>query len=115
MPTSKAAPNIEICSSYKALKELGIGFQYYYQLKCLSIFGYIIMFVLSLVSIIFNMSINKGNEWNGGSETSFIVYTSIGNHGVSQENYRSSNIGLHTWNYIIIVLATIFASGCMKY
>ena len=56
------------------------------------------------------MSKNRGNEWNDGSETSFIVYTSIGNHGVSQDEYRLGNLLIHVFIFLFIVLGTLLAS-----
>lgn len=88
--TSVGAPKYGLCTSVRNLDELGSGFPLYYYLKSFTMLIYMIMFiVVGIFCTISNLAANKGEQWRPGQSVSWIVRTSLGNHGIdSSENYR---------------------------
>ena len=116
MPTSLAASQFPLCSSYKILQELGAGFPLYYQLKIFTVVVYAVMFCIAgFVSIIMNLIMDKGSEWNDGQSAPFIISTSIGNHGKSEEEYEAGTIVAQQALTIIVIICIIFGSMFLRH
>ena len=58
---------------------------------------------------------DDGSEWNDGQESPFIVNTSIGNHGKSEEEYDSGTIVAQQALTIIVITFIIFGSIFLRH
>ena len=94
LPTEFTIP-FNPCEDAGELEPLGSGFVLYYTLKKYTI---VILAVMSLIMTVYALSTNfnagLGEEWqvDDDSSVSFVVRSSVGNHGRAPENYESGSV-----------------------
>ena len=74
---------------------------------------FIVMFVLvAIASLYLNVNAGRGSEWVAGGKPSFIIKTTLGNHGSTPTNFDSveTNVSktLNTIMIITILISSIF-------
>jgi hypothetical protein len=115
LPTDKAAPRYPLCTSVLSLEDLGAGFPLYYQFKTFTIIVYGCMFLfVSIACMAINGQEDKGSEWVAGETTSFVVDTSIGNHGSLPDNYTTTGVTVMVVLNFIFIFCIIIGSIVLR-
>ena len=112
MPLPHHLKDIPLLEPYDKLSDpLGIGWPIYFQLKVfLMLFYAVLIAIVTIYSLVLNMSEDKASEWSEQDQTGtiFLVATTIGSRGKDPQNYRTREIGimlvLHTVAIVVILL-----------
>ncbi|CAI2369250.1 unnamed protein product [Moneuplotes crassus] len=100
---------LSLCCDMKQLAILGSGFPLYYHFKTFSIIMYFLMVVVvGLPSLWINLRQKRRDEWSDSS--SYIISTSIGNHGNDPDEYTSFEVQIQLVQNLAFIFVIIFGS-----
>ena len=108
-PTTKSCPVYSLRTGVYELYSLGSGFPLYFQLKRLTMFVFIGMFILvGIPCMSINGNAGRSEEWDVGYDITSVVALSIGNNGKEAHRYNGAAvIAQIVLNFIVILYMLI--------